>query len=151
MQFNYSAWLLDMRKAVESLGNKNGLKYPGNPNEEADAAMVEYSKAAIIRDAATKRYEVARKRLTRMLELDKVSPGARNSIARQSATGIVLYSSYDNPATIDATALTSMLVKEFDVTVEEATQLVDSCRTKRPGGYVKMLVTLNDMKDNSNA
>lgn len=141
--FNASAYKLKLIEAINKLGKTNGHKYPEQPNDAVDAALVEFSIAKQLQDTAKVRYEAARGQLTKLCKLSDVRPG-QNGVAHNSRIGSVAYTTMENPTRLDTTKLLNELVKEFEITIDEAQVLIDKCKTRTPGGQVRINVALNN-------
>lgn len=143
--FNASTYKLKLIEAINKLGKTNGHKYPESPNDAIDAALVEFVIAKQLQDTAKPRYEAARAQLAKLCKLTAIPPG-QNGVAHNSRIGVVQYNTLENPTKLDTTKLLNEMVKEFEITIDEAQALIDKCKTRTPGGQVRISASLNNLE-----
>ena len=143
--FNASAYKLKLIEAINKLGKTNGHKYPESPNDAIDAALVEFVIAKQLQDTAEVRYKHARKAINALCKLDSKSV-VETGIAHSSRIGVITYTTLNNPTRLDADMLVSTLVKEFEITIEDAQALLNRCKTQSTGLQVRVTAALNNLE-----
>lgn len=116
-------------EAVNRIGTQIGVRLE-IPNDEAAHLAQELYVAQQIKRAAESRANSAREEFIKFLEADKKVP-TRNGkhVVHDSVHATVIADMRASPRKLDAALLASRIAKKFEISIEEASSLIEDCKS----------------------